>query len=66
MSTHLSPSEERQLKFLKDNGQAWDSNQSINQSEGIYIAPNSTKVVQRRSRQLDEVNVDTLVGIENN
>ena len=29
------------------------------------MAPKSTKVVQRRSRQLDEINFDTLVGIEN-
>ena len=29
---------------------------SINQYDGIYIAPKSSKVVQRRSRQLDETN----------
>ena len=42
-------------------------NQPINQSEGICIAPKSTKIVQRRSRQLDEINLDrpTLVGIYN-
>ena len=39
-------------------------NQSINQREFI-IAPKSIKVVQRRSRQLDEINVDALVGREN-